>query len=386
MGPGGGVAMRWEEEGDVEDRRSTGMARRTLLGRVGRAGLGVVGVGSLMSILDACAPTGAPAATATGAASAAPTAAPAAHVKVQLLWIKNTQFAGLYAAERQGFLKAENLTQEIIPGGPQVNAIQSVAGGAAPIGLIGSSHALIQARANGIPVKAIAAQYQTGPFGLISLAERPIKTIRDAIGRKVGLQAGARPTFAQILAANDISADKMTIVPVGIDPTPLVTGQVDGYWGSATGQVLDLKSKGIQTVMLLASDAGLSYYGNVVFTLDTVLAQQEDMLIRWLRATIRGWQYAIAPANVEEMARITVDQSPELKLNLSVETAQCAAQVPFMTSALTKTKGLMWLDPSDFGKQIEINIKTGQITSRVSVEDVVTTKVLEKAYGGKTSL
>lgn len=361
------------------------MNRRTLIGRAGGLGLGIMGAGSVISLLDACGPTGAPETTAPAAGRGA-TLAPAANVKVQLLWIKNTQFAGLYAADRQGFLKAENLTQELLPGGPQVNAIQSVAGGAAPIGLIGSSHAIIQARSNGIPVKAIAAQYQTGPFGIISLASKPIRSIGDAIGKKIGLQAGARPTFGQILAVNNISPDKITVVPVGIDPTPLVAGQVDGYWGVATGQVLDLKSKGIDTVMLLASDAGLSYYGNVVFVLDSVLSQQEDLVVRWLRAAIRGWQYAIEPAHIDELAKYTVDRSPELKLNLTVEAAQCAAQVPFVTSALTKAKGLMWLDPNEFGKQIDVNLKSAQITNRVTIDEVVTTRILEKAYGGKTSL
>lgn len=360
--------------------------RRELLARFG--------VGGAVTLLGACgiAPsgraTGAPGTSGPVAATSAPaaTTAPAAHVKVQLLWIKNTQFAGLYAAESQGYLKAENLTQELLPGGPQVNAIQSVAGGAAPIGLIGSSHAIIQARSNGIPVKAIATQYQRGPFGVISLATKPIRAIKDAVGKRIGLQAGARPTFTQILAINDIKPESITIVPVGIDPTPLVTGQVDGYWGSVTGQVLDLKSKGIETVMLLATDAGLPYYGDVVFTLDSVLANQEELLVRWLRAAIRGWQYAIDPKHFDELAKLTVDQSPELKLNLAVETGQIAAQVPIVTSPLTDAKGLMWMDPAEFSKQIDVNLKSGQITKSVTVDEVFTTKILERAFGGKTRL
>lgn len=374
----------------MESRSTDKLGRRALLGRAGRVGLGLAGAGALAPILGACQQPATPAASPSGAAgtatAAASTQAAAAHVKVQLLWIKNAEFMGMYAAESKGFLKAENLTQELLPGGPQVNAIQSVAGGAAPVGLIGSSHSIIQARANGIPVKAIATQYQTGPFGIISLSKAPIRTIKDAVGKRIGLQAGARPTFAQILKINDLTEDKFTIVPVGIDPTPLVSGQVDGYWGSATGQVNDLKAKGFDVVMMLASDAGLRYYGDTVFTLDSVLAQQEDLLVRWLRATIRGWQYASDPGHVEELAKLTVEQSPELKLDLSVQKAQAAAELAFLTSPLTKAKGLMWIDPKEFESEIETNLKIGQISKRVAVDDVVTTKILEKVYGGKTSL
>lgn len=354
------------------------MDRRTFLARVGRVGLGVVGVGSALTLLEACA-----------GSSPAPSGAAAvsqgiATVNVQLLWIKDVEFAGSFAAASQGYLKSAGLTQTLIPGGPQVNAIQSVASGGAPIGLIGATDAVIQARANGIPVKAIATEFQSGPFGVMSLASAPINTAGDLVGKKIGLQAGGRGPFSEILAVNAINPDQVTVVPVGLDPTPLVTGQVDGFWSYAFNQPLSLQAKGIKTAMLLASDAGLTSYGDVIFTLDSVLQQQEDLLVRWLRATIQGWQYAIA--HTDELAKYTVDQSPSLKLDLAQQTAQSAAQVPFVTSALTKSKGLLWIDPAAVAKSIDLNVKTGQIKSPVKVEDVMTTTILEKAYGGKTSL
>ncbi|MHB8620023.1 MAG: ABC transporter substrate-binding protein, partial [Chloroflexota bacterium] len=96
-------------------------------------------------------------ASAKPAASSAPAASPAGKVtdvKVQLLWIEDVEFGGNFAVTKQGYDKAVGLKQTLIPGGPQLNAIQAVAGGAAPIGIIGGSDALIQARSNGIPVKA----------------------------------------------------------------------------------------------------------------------------------------------------------------------------------------------------------------------------------------
>ncbi len=355
-----------------------GMSRRAFLARLSRLGVGVVGVGSAMTLLEACS-GGASRPSASAVASLT-----TASVKVQLLWIEDVEFAGLFAAESQGYLKAAGLTQTLIPGGPQVNAIQSVAGGVAPIGLIGSTDQVIQARANGIPVKAIATFFQRGPFGVMSLASAPIQTVGDLVGKKIGLQAGGRASFDEMLSANGMTPGQVTIVPVGIDPTPLVTGQVDGFWSYAFNQPLELEAKGIKTAMLLASDAGVPSYGDVIFTLDSVLQQQEALLVRWLRATVQGWQYAIA--HTAEMAKYTVDKSPSLKLDLVQQTAQSAAQVPFVTSALTKSKGLLWIDPAAVSKSIELNVKTGLIKSPVKVEDVMTTTILEKAYGGKTSL
>ncbi len=366
-----------------------GMTRRTFIRRAGQLGVGAIGLGSVMTVLDACSAgsaTGAPSSSAGAARASASAAPPAAlqAVKVQLLWIEDVEFAGLYAASSQGFLKAAGLSQTLIPGGPQINAIQSVAGGAAPIGLIGSTDQMIQARANGVPVKMIAATFQTGPFGVMSLASAPIKTPSDLVGKKIGLQAGGRPTFSEMLSASGLTASQMTIVPVGTDPTPLVSGQVDGFWSYAFNQPLELAAKGIKTTMLLASTAGVPDYGDVIFTLDDVLQKNEALLVSWLRAAVQGWQYALA--NPAAMAKETVDQSPSLKLSLSQQTAQASAQVPFLTSALTKAKGLLWIDPSSVSKSIDLNLKTGQIKSAVNVNDVMTTTILEKAFGGKTTL
>ena len=58
----------------------------------------------------------------TGTASTAPStpAAAAASVKLQLQWTPQAQFAGYFAAEKQGYYAAENLTVTVVPGGPTV--------------------------------------------------------------------------------------------------------------------------------------------------------------------------------------------------------------------------------------------------------------------------
>ncbi len=47
-------------------------------------------------------------------------AAAAATVKLQLQWAPQAQFAGYFAADKQGYFAAENLTVQIVPGGPDV--------------------------------------------------------------------------------------------------------------------------------------------------------------------------------------------------------------------------------------------------------------------------
>ena len=55
-----------------------------------------------------------------GSEPPASASAEAASVRLQLQWAPQAQFAGYFAADKQGFFKAENLTVTMIPGGPTV--------------------------------------------------------------------------------------------------------------------------------------------------------------------------------------------------------------------------------------------------------------------------
>ena len=59
--------------------------------------------------------------SAEASTAASPSAASAAaSVRLQLQWAPQAQFAGYFAADAQGYYKAENLTVQMVPGGPDV--------------------------------------------------------------------------------------------------------------------------------------------------------------------------------------------------------------------------------------------------------------------------
>ena len=66
--------------------------------------------------------TGGSAGSSTGTESGPPasSSAAAASVRLQLQWAPQAQFAGYFAADKQGYYKAENLTVQMVAGGPDV--------------------------------------------------------------------------------------------------------------------------------------------------------------------------------------------------------------------------------------------------------------------------
>jgi ABC-type nitrate/sulfonate/bicarbonate transport system substrate-binding protein len=305
-------------------------------------------------------------------------------LQLQLNWLETGDFSPLFAAELKQYDRAAGLQFVFAPGGPQVDAIQVIGGGGSPVGLIANMHQIILARASSVPVRMFAVSYQGTPTGVISRLDRPIRTAQDLVGKRIGLQAGARAAFALMIAAARINPDSVTIVPVGADPTPLVAGQVDGYWGTAVNQTITLRMLGVPNTILTMAGAGLPAYWQVYFATDRTINEQADSLVRMMQAAIRGGQYF--KDNPDEIAAHIVKRSPQLNLNPAQVQEQCSGIATMMESPLTRQKGICWFDPADMKATMDLMVQLGQINAPINIADTYTTAILERAYGGRTML
>ena len=92
-------------------------------------------------------PAAQPAAASSGGSGTAEQAL--TKVKIQLKWVPQAQFAGIYAAKEKVFAE-EGIDAEIIPGGPDIVIEQQVVNGAADVGITGVDSLLVS-RDNGLP-------------------------------------------------------------------------------------------------------------------------------------------------------------------------------------------------------------------------------------------
>ena len=359
-----------------------------------RAALGG-GAASLAAIVAACggdAPAAAPTAAAAKAttapaaapttAAAAPTVAPTAaapkaaiDASLRLSWIKNTEFAGVFAALEKGYYKDEGIALTVNASAQNLPEVQAVAGKTDTIGLSGGA-SLFLARAQGVPVKAFGATFQKGPGCFLWKDGSGIKGIADFKGKKIGHQQTARASTEAMLTINNLKVEDVTLIPVGFDVQPLLTGQVDVLTGLVTNQVLALEGAGEKIGYAPYADLGFAFYWNTPFALEETLASKKDLLVAWLRATARGWEYALK--NADEVAKFVVDKYGE-GLKLDNQLLELKRETPLIQTDFTKQKGLMWMDRAVWqsGHDILVN-RTKQLEKAVPVDDVMTLDILEK--------
>ena len=75
---------------------------------------------------------------------------------MQLGWIANVEYMGMFIADDAGYYKDEGLDMEIVPGGPAVSVSPIVVSGKALVGL-DSVDTIARARAEGAKLKLIGA-------------------------------------------------------------------------------------------------------------------------------------------------------------------------------------------------------------------------------------
>ena len=294
-------------------------------------------------------------------------------IRLQLGWLASNGIMGEVMANHLGYFEEEGLTLEIVPGGPNIDGVAAVASRANNLGSISSSPSLMLARSAGLPIKCIAAGYQRHPFTYFSLADNPVRTPQDLIGKTVATQGTARILLSALLAQNDIPEDAVEVTVMGGDMSALMTGQVDVATGWTTN-VSALSILGDQRVDLALWDAGIQLYANPYYTTDTMLAEHADKLQAAIRAISRGWGAAY------ENPGAAVDALIAAFPNLDRDSEMAAAPLVLGYSFNDQTAARGWgtMTAENWQAQIDTYDRLGQFTNGVpALEDIMTLDILD---------
>ena len=93
---------------------------------------------------------------------------------LRLAWVYDMAEAGLFVAQDQGSFRKNGIDIKIEQGGLGLDPIKLVAAGTNDFGVAGAGNLLL-ARAQGVPVVAIAAEFQHTPVGFIVRANSNIQ-------------------------------------------------------------------------------------------------------------------------------------------------------------------------------------------------------------------
>jgi len=294
--------------------------------------------------------------------------------------MSNGQIGDVVALKR-GFFRDAGLDVELSPGGPNATAAAPVISGHAQLGQLSDSGQVMFARNSGIPIKIIAAGMRIAPFAFYSLPQRPIRTPRDMIGKRIGIQPTARYVLDAILAKNKIDPAKVAVTDVGDDMTPLAAGRVDAI----TGWITNAKEMSIFSgplVSLSMESAGLPSYGDTYFATDAAIANSTDQLARFIRALAQGWAWTYA--HPSDAVDIAAAEYPELDAAVEKRIMPTVLRLTFDKD--TARDGWGTFRAQRLAAQMRAYAAVGLLKSSLRVEDVASSSILQQTAASRPKL
>ncbi|WP_304064329.1 ABC transporter substrate-binding protein [Pedobacter glucosidilyticus] len=214
-------------------------------------------------------------------------------IKLQLKWRHQFQFAGYYAALIKGYYKEEGLNVQLISGGPSVSPINEVLRGRADIAIFDPNIILRNSKKN--PLVVLATIMQSSPYVVLSLKEKNILKPSDLIGKTIlADQDQGWNIVKATLLKEGIKEDLINIIPRKKDSEEIADGKADAVVTYITTQPQRLHQLGLKLNMIRPVEYGVDFYGDVLFTTKSFAYHNTQVTDGFIRATLKGWEYALA--------------------------------------------------------------------------------------------
>jgi len=294
-------------------------------------------------------------------------------INLNLRWDHQFQFAGYYASIEKGYYQDENMSVNLRTDFASKDNIEEVISGRSDFS-IGNSE-LIKARLEGKPVVALSALFQYSPEILLTLKSSGINTPKDLKSKIIATKTGKfEPHILAMLEIQHIALNTLPPVTKKSDFSlaPLLSGEVDVISGYITNQPFILSKMGIDYQIMDPQAYGINFYSDILFTSEQFISKNHQLVERFKRASLRGWEYALA--NPDEIITIIIDKYPTTK---SAEALRYEAQM--MTTLMRNDLvELGHINPTRINAMAESTIKYSKQQYELSAMDGFLTSAEDK--------
>jgi NitT/TauT family transport system substrate-binding protein len=239
-----------------------------------------------------------------GLAAAGSSQQKATKVTVQLKWVTQSQFAGFYAAQANGYYKQAGLDVTLKVGGPDIVPESVVLGGQAQFG-VDWLPSLFANRDAGKDLVNIAQLYARSGTTEVTFKKSGINSIAQMKGKKYGVWIFGNEfeqEAALVKAGLDPKKD-VTLVKQNFDMVAFLKGEIDAASAmtyNELAQVLETKNPATGKLYTLndlkvfkMSDLGTGMLQDGIFTTGSWIKDPANQAtaIKFLTATFKGWAF-----------------------------------------------------------------------------------------------
>jgi NitT/TauT family transport system substrate-binding protein len=244
-------------------------------------------------------------------------------------------FAPDLVGKAGGYFEREGLDVTIAGGRGSAQSVQQVLSGQALMSRTGGADIMKAIANEDAPVVVVATINQGSPFYVISKQTAPVRTPQDMAGKVIGVISkggGSENLLDAMLAESGIDPATVKRESVGDSPGAfglIEAGRLSAFIG-AVGTLIGLQGAGAP-IEYFSTDDFAPVPGQVYIASRETVAQQPDMVVRYLRGVRRAIEAMLADD--------TMDKTIELLGNFEI----AALKDPAIAKADLKAGKAQWL-------------------------------------------
>lgn len=289
---------------------------------------------------------------AAAAAAAVPSQAQTAKFTFRLNWTPSGEHAPFFVAREKGYYRDEGLDVEIQNGSGSTTTLQLIANGSSPVGYADAA-TMMRGVTNGMPVKAVAVPLQQSPHAFIYRADAPRPTkVSEVKGSRIAVTAGdsSMTIFTAFLGKVGLKMEDVQVITVASTAAKdqaVLNRQADALIGFFLDQGVRIEPQtGVKVGWTRLYDmAGVTALSSAIIANNEWLkdAKNQEALRRFLRASQRGWQYALD--NRRDAAETYLKAVPSKE---EIARGQLDGVLTIIRTERTKSRPLAWSAPEDW--------------------------------------
>lgn len=216
-------------------------------------------------------------------------------VSIQLKWRHSFQFAGYYAAIEKGFYQDEGLEVSLKEVDFSKDNVEQVINGESEYGV--SDSTLLLYHLNGKPVVLLKQFFQHSPLVFLSHRNSGIISPYEMVGKSVAFNNSNKGDASLNALLLNTLGDSSKIRKIAYDSNyfqQFIDGKIDVIFAYTTSEPFLLKEQGVEVNIINPQNYGIDFYGDNFFTSQKELNQHPERVARMVKATVKGWEYALA--------------------------------------------------------------------------------------------
>ena len=289
----------------------------------------------------------------------------------------NLPFVAVYVAQENGYFAEQGLEVDIrhASTGEHLKLLLS---GDVHFTTAAATSVLKRRSDPGAPIVAFALFGQHGEQSYMALADSGINDLADWEGKTFGYKTSVPPDYLAMVESENVDRSQVQEVRVGFDPRVLTEGQVDVLAVFKSNEPDTVRRLGFDVTLWDPADYGVPTMGLTYITLTETAEADPDLVARFLKATMKGFNYALE--NPEKTVDIVLKFAPDEDREHQVFMLQ--TELTDAVSEATEQAGLGAMTDAQWKALYDHLIRYEALPEPFDYKTAFTGQFLEEVYDG----